>query len=137
MHTECTDLFSAYLDGELDPATRRRVDAHLAGCAECSRILAELREIVVAAPEYEGNPPGRDLWPGIRAAIESSKAIPFPIQRTVPRRFQLRHLIAAGLVMAAVGAGASWYLRPRPQPLAQSPVAPPVLTAPAPTAVWR
>lgn len=34
---------SAYLDGELAPAERTRVDAHLAGCERCSRRLAELR----------------------------------------------------------------------------------------------
>jgi anti-sigma factor RsiW len=39
---------SAYLDHELDPATRARVAEHVAGCAECTRRLDGLRETVHA-----------------------------------------------------------------------------------------
>ena len=70
MHTEWTDRFSAYLDGELDDAARRRVEAHLAACAECARILADLRRVVGWASEYPGRAPDRDEWPAIRANFE-------------------------------------------------------------------
>ncbi len=39
---------SAYLDGELDAATRARVAEHVAGCADCTRRLEGLRETVHA-----------------------------------------------------------------------------------------
>src|SRR2546428_1713331 len=39
---------SAYLDHELDAATRARVAAHVAGCAACTRRLDALRETIHA-----------------------------------------------------------------------------------------
>ena len=35
MHDEWNDRLSEYLDGELEPAEQRALEAHLAGCAEC------------------------------------------------------------------------------------------------------
>jgi anti-sigma factor RsiW len=37
---------SDYLDGELAPAGRSRIERHLSECAECRRLLAGLRRIV-------------------------------------------------------------------------------------------
>jgi anti-sigma factor RsiW len=37
---------SDYLDGELTPAGRRRMEWHLGECAECRRLLAGLQRIV-------------------------------------------------------------------------------------------
>jgi anti-sigma factor RsiW len=37
---------SDYLDGELAPAGRTRMEHHLGECAECRRLLAGLRRIV-------------------------------------------------------------------------------------------
>jgi anti-sigma factor RsiW len=42
-HESLEPLLSAYLDGELDPARRRQVAAHLATCAICTQELAHLR----------------------------------------------------------------------------------------------
>jgi anti-sigma factor RsiW len=41
-----TSELIAYLSGELAPADRERVDAHLAGCAECRRARDAFREIL-------------------------------------------------------------------------------------------
>jgi anti-sigma factor RsiW len=38
-------LLDAYVDGELSPARRARIAAHLDSCTECAAILAELRVI--------------------------------------------------------------------------------------------
>jgi anti-sigma factor RsiW len=107
MHTEWTDRFSAYLDGELDDAARRRVDAHLASCAECARVLDELRRVTAWAREYPGRAPERDAWPAIRAAIDARKVVSLPARRPAPR-LAVPSLIAAALVLAAVGGGAVW-----------------------------
>jgi len=32
---ECVDLLTDYLEGNLDPDTRMKLDEHLAGCAPC------------------------------------------------------------------------------------------------------
>jgi anti-sigma factor RsiW len=39
---------SDFLDGELAPRRRRRMEHHLAECAECRRLLAGLRRTVDA-----------------------------------------------------------------------------------------
>jgi anti-sigma factor RsiW len=47
----CEDLeerISELLDGELDPATAARVALHLAACAACARLAAELDATVRA-----------------------------------------------------------------------------------------
>jgi anti-sigma factor RsiW len=114
------DQLSAYLDGELDPARRRRLEAHLAACPECSALLADLRAIVAAAPHYEGRAPERDLWSAIAARLDEPEVIAIGSARPslasrlaapvapVVRRFSWSQLIAASFVMAAVGGGATW-----------------------------
>ena len=43
---EVVELVSDYLDGELDPETRRRVEAHLALCPACQVYVEQVRETV-------------------------------------------------------------------------------------------
>jgi anti-sigma factor RsiW len=53
------ELFSAYLEGTLDPAVRRDLEDHLADCPECAALLAGLRKIDAAIagwPELEPSP---------------------------------------------------------------------------------
>jgi anti-sigma factor RsiW len=107
---------SAYLDGELDLPSRRRLEVHLAECAECSALLADLRAIVAAAAQYEGTSPSRDLWNAIEARLDEPEVLPIGQrvrrvegqQRPAPRRFSWPQLIAASLLMTAVGGGAVW-----------------------------
>lgn len=108
-HTEWTDLLSAYLDGELDPVSSRRLEQHLGQCADCRAVLEDLRRIVAAAPLYRGTPPADAVWTGIRTAIEGRPVVSLDRARQA-RRYPLRQLIAAGLVMAVAGAGATWVL---------------------------
>ncbi len=44
IHTQFQDELSAYLDNELAPAMRQRIEAHLHACSECSDMLSALRE---------------------------------------------------------------------------------------------
>ena len=44
-------LLSDYLDGELLPADRARVDTHLKSCVNCSRFGAELSSLLVQLRE--------------------------------------------------------------------------------------
>jgi len=45
-HRFASDNLSAYLDGELPPGERARVERHLAACADCRRDLETLQETV-------------------------------------------------------------------------------------------
>lgn len=110
-----TNQLSAYLDEELDSASRKRLEAHLAGCAECSAVLADLRAIVMAAPHYSGREPGRDLWKSIESRLDEAEVVPIGVSRLPvrpsahpPARFGWTALIAASLAMAMVGGGAVW-----------------------------
>ncbi len=127
MHPEWTDLLSAYLDDELDPVTRRRVDRHLGECPDCAKVLEELRRIVAVAPRYQGTEPAAELWPGIARGIEDRRTVAFPGRRAA----RWRELIAAGLLMAAAGAGGTWYWVRSAPPAGPAPQAP-VLTAATP-----
>ena len=44
IHAEFQDELSAYLDNELVPAMRERVEAHLHACNECSEMLSAFRQ---------------------------------------------------------------------------------------------
>ena len=107
-----TNQLSTYLDGELDDLSRARLEGHLASCGECVAVLADLRAIVAAAPHSRGCQPGRDLWSEIESRLDEPEVV--PIISTGPRavqpssrRFSLRQLIAASIVMAAVGGGSA------------------------------
>jgi len=53
------ELLSAYLEGELAPAEKAEVEAHLARCAECAELAALMRDEIAAAaafPEIEPSP---------------------------------------------------------------------------------
>ena len=40
---EMVDLLSEYVDGHLDPALARQLEAHLRGCTECTAFLRTFR----------------------------------------------------------------------------------------------
>src|SRR5687768_3392976 len=80
----CSDirpLLSDYHDGEITPEQQRQVERHLAGCADCARVLAEYRAIssdfrAMAVPAV---PSGlrRDVWRRIEA-LDSGASVPAP-----------------------------------------------------------
>ena len=45
-HGWTSDRMSEYLDDELDPRGRERLERHTRDCAECERLLAGLRALV-------------------------------------------------------------------------------------------
>jgi Putative zinc-finger len=100
---------SSYLDGELDAVRQGRLESHLAQCAECSRMLADLRAIVTEAPHYQGHPPERDLWPAIEAGLSEPRVLELRQAGKPVRRLGWRELIAASFVMAAIGGSATWF----------------------------
>ncbi len=109
-----TTQLSPYLDGELDDLARSRLEAHLATCVECRSTLADLRAIVTAAPFHPGREPSRDLWKDIAARLDEAEVVPIGRPEARPeievkgRRFGWSHLVAASLLMAAIGGGAAW-----------------------------
>ena len=135
MPDQFTGQLSGYLDGELDDLARARLETHLGECLDCARTLADLRAIVAAAPHYQGREPTRDLWQDIERRLDEAEVLPLTSRPPAPpssnRRFAWRHLIAASILMAAVGGSAVWIALGRGTP--EAPVAAvPEATVPAP-----
>lgn len=123
---------SEYLDGDLSAADRAGVEAHLDACPDCLRTLGELEAVVARARSLEDRPPGRDLWPGVEAAITAPGSAAGAGARaggSDPRarlsggrfgrgwarrsvRMTLPQLAAAALVVMLVSGGSAWLLGP-------------------------
>jgi hypothetical protein len=122
-----TARLSEYLDGELDGAERQALDAHLDECADCRDTLAELQRVTLRATALSDREPAADLWPGIAARVGLPNATAATVSRLAPRRwsFTLPQLAAAGLLLAAVGAGGLWLAQRSlsPEAVVQEPLA--------------
>lgn len=118
-----SERLSDYLEGELDRAEHDALEGHLAGCAACRRALEGLRAVLAGAAALEDRPPGRDLWPGILARLETAPrdaaardAHPRtqrPAKPAVRRfSFSIPQLAAAALALSLLSGGMVWLLRP-------------------------
>lgn len=107
MSDQWTDRLSEYVDGELDAAQRSELEAHLAGCDQCRTTVAELRRVVDRAQAMDERPPARDLWPGIagRIGLSTDDLAARRARRRIS--FTVPQLIAAGITLIAVSAGAA------------------------------
>lgn len=101
MNDQWTDRLSEYLDGELADAERMALEAHLATCADCTAVLADLRRVVARAQALDDRPPARDLWSGIaeRVGVSTDDLARRRVSFTVPQ------LIAASVALIAMSAG--------------------------------
>ena len=100
---------SEYLDSDLTPVERSELEAHLAGCETCRRVLDELRIVKAQAAVLPDREPEADLWPAVRAAISKGRVVPIQAGRPARRfSFSLSQLTAAAAALALVSAGAVW-----------------------------
>jgi hypothetical protein len=98
--------------GELSPAERLRLDAHLAGCAACRRleeIVAENRARLRAAAQVR---PPEELRAAVLSAAECTRPVLSGLALLLPFAIPLLPLVLAGLVIAygplawlAIGSG--------------------------------
>ena len=59
---QAVELVTAYLEGALSRADRRRYEGHLAGCPHCTEYLAQMRETIRLTGRLEPE----DLTPQMR-----------------------------------------------------------------------
>ena len=106
-HDTWTDRLSEYVDGELDAATTRALETHLAGCAECRAIADDLRQVVGPRP---GRCPRCRPRPTCGRASQSRihEDGVVPLRATAPQRLFVSwpRLAAAGLLLGLVSGGA-------------------------------
>lgn len=105
-----TDRLSDYLDDALAPEERAALETHLAGCAECTATLDELRRVVARARGLDDRPPAADLWPGIAERIGvTPDVVSLPARRRARRfSFTVGQLAAAAAVLVVLGSGAAY-----------------------------
>ena len=62
---EVVELVTDYLEAALSATDRRRFEAHLAGCPNCTEYLAQMRETIRLAGRLTPD----DLTPGMRSDL--------------------------------------------------------------------
>lgn len=100
-----------YLEGDLAPADRRRLEAHLASCVRCTALVRDLEQIRASASSLPELAPSRDLWEDIASRIEAP-VVPFAA-RSAPnaaRRFDRWRNAAIAAALVAVTAGVTYTL---------------------------
>ncbi len=97
------ERLAAYLEGDLAPAEQAAAELHLAECAACAEVLAELRPIASEAATMPLLTPSRDLWSGIESRISTPVTLLGSSSAPVPRapRRQWQFAIAAAALLAA------------------------------------
>jgi negative regulator of sigma E activity len=105
VNTHWTERLSEYLDGELATADAAACEAHLAECADCREVLADLRAVIGLAKNDPVQMPATDLWPGIHARIQNTNVVPFRPRQFV---FTLPQLALAASLLIAVSAGVAY-----------------------------
>jgi anti-sigma factor RsiW len=69
-HTQASEMFSAYLDGELSAEDAQALEAHLASCDKCRGELETFKKIVGAAKGLHKMAAPQDLVRGVTSRIE-------------------------------------------------------------------
>jgi anti-sigma-K factor RskA len=143
------ERLAAYLEGDLTPADQATAERHLAECATCTEVLAELRAIAAEAATLPLLAPSRDLWSEIEARL-STPVVSLGSAPTTVRRAPRRplHFAMAAAALIAVSAGTTYLVVTRrtattpvvnvaQRPVAQQPVAQhrDSLNTPVPTTV--
>ena len=117
---DCRELLSladAYLDGELPPASRAEIDAHLAGCAACRAEIEANRAFIArlkAGASYFEAPPGLAARLARRLGSEPASTVvrlsPAPKRESFWRPMAL----AASFLLAALLSGGVGYMSSLP-----------------------
>lgn len=101
-----------YLDDAPDPALVAEVDAHVADCARCAALVADLTGISAAARRLPELRPARDLWAGVAERIDAAApaVVPIGTARRATRGYGMptRWLAAAAAALVIVTAGVTY-----------------------------
>jgi len=81
------ELLVESLYGEIDEERRVELDAHLAGCETCARLLEEMRGTLEVMSRYERRDPGPEFWAGYwdRLQERMADAAGTPVEDTTKR----------------------------------------------------
>lgn len=66
-----SDALADFLERDVPESVRAQMESHALLCEACGPLLADLRRLRIDAANLEELTPGRDLWAGISARIET------------------------------------------------------------------
>ena len=98
---QALEWISAALDGALTPEEQRRLDTHLAACAECRALAKELRQLQREMPGEAEVPAG--FHQAVMDRIAAEQVVPFPPKKK--RKPDLALLGGAGRRLCRGGGG--------------------------------
>jgi len=84
-HEELRERLSAYLEADLDPSERARIEEHLAGCPDCRREYRELRHTVDLLRGLPSPDPPPDLADRVIARLRAGEGRPGLVSRCQAR----------------------------------------------------
>jgi hypothetical protein len=101
---ECKNLISVFMDNELEATQAAAVRMHLAICAECALVCADLSSImdvcITETPSEIVPPNSQALWCRINNIIENeAKAVPPPVEQPRGRFWQLSFAQLSAVVL--------------------------------------
>lgn len=113
MSTHLGERLSALLDGDLDEAAAALVRAHVAGCAECRVVLADLEIIRQQARVWADVElaPSRELWTGVARRLEATSTRPAGARADGLADTGARGATASGNRAVVVEGPTRWYRR--------------------------
>jgi hypothetical protein len=100
-----------YLEGTLSDSAVADAELHLASCADCRALVADLREITRQAAVLPGMTPSRDLWPEIEARTHA-RVLPLT-SRVRPAPLSHWRLGAVAAALVGITALSTWVLATR------------------------
>jgi len=101
-----TDRLMAYLEHEVDDATRVAIERHAVTCGECGALLADLRKLRADASNLPVLQPSKDLWSGIAARIEAPVVSIGGVHTKAASRAGLPSWIRGAMIAASLVAAA-------------------------------
>jgi hypothetical protein len=136
----CADYSQAIqelVDGTLDEGGRLRLEAHLAGCADCRALAADLRQIRRSASGLEPLAPPAGVWPRLADRLRADAASSAPSRGRPTMSMGGLWLAVAATLVVTIGATLFLLLRtdPGPEPLAPDTAAGTAATTPGNTEV--
>ncbi|HJU65003.1 MAG TPA: zf-HC2 domain-containing protein [Gemmatimonadaceae bacterium] len=100
------ELLPDHLEGTLDASSD--MEAHLASCARCSALVADLSAIAARARALPDLAPSRDLWGDIAARIEAPVISLAATRERGGRRFGTAWMAAAAAVLVFASSGITY-----------------------------
>lgn len=108
--TECQELISDYIDGELELGEQAKIERHLADCEPCRAVRDDVLQIVHFSHQLPEHSPSGALWARIRSDIEEQQPAGFWSRagawwaRTKGRHFDLSipQMAAAAAALAII-----------------------------------